>query len=51
MNQNDNHNIIDIKIITLGDSHVGKSSLILKNIDNKFSNIYVSTIGFDLKIK
>ena len=44
-------NKVDIKIITLGDSHVGKSSLIIKYIDNKFSNVYMSTIGFDLKHK
>jgi len=52
MEQNDNQNeLIDIKIITLGDSHVGKSSLILQYIENKFSNLYISTIGFDLKHK
>jgi small GTP-binding protein len=51
MDQNDNQNKINIKIITLGDSHVGKSSLIVKYIDNKFSNSYVSTIGYDLKLK
>jgi Ras-related protein Rab-8A len=51
MDQNDNQNKINIKIITLGDSHVGKSSLIVKYIDNKFSNSYVSTIGYDLKHK
>ena len=42
---------IDVKIITLGDSHVGKSSLILKFIDDTFSNVYLSTIGFDSKHK
>jgi len=54
MDQNDNDNqnkLIDIRIITIGDSHVGKSCLLLKYIDNKFSNLYVSTIGFDLKHK
>ena len=51
MDQNDNQNKIDIKIITLGDSHVGKSCLIIKYIENKFSNSYVSTVGFDLKHK
>jgi len=51
-NDNDNQNkLIDIRIITIGDSHVGKSCLLLKYIDNKFSNLYVSTIGFDLKHK
>ena len=51
MDKNNSKNKVDIKIITLGDSHVGKSSLIIKYIDNKFSNVYMSTIGFDLKHK
>ena len=51
MAKNNNQNKVDIKLITLGDSHVGKSSLIIKYIDNKFSNVYMSTIGFDLKHK
>jgi Ras-related protein Rab-8A len=51
MEQNDNKTKIDIKIITLGDSHVGKSCLIVKYIENRFSISYASTIGFDLKHK
>jgi len=51
MNQNDNHNKIEIKIITLGDSKVGKSSLIVQYLENKFSINYLSTIGFDFKRK
>ena len=51
MSKNNNQNKLDIKIITIGDSHVGKSSLIINYIDNKFSNVYMSTIGFDLKAK
>ena len=51
MDKKNSQNKADIKIITLGDSHVGKSSLIVKYIDNKFSNAYMSTIGFDLKHK
>ena len=51
MDKKNSQNKADIKIITLGDSHVGKSSLIIKYIDNKFSNVYMSTIGFDLKHK
>ena len=48
--KNDNRPL-DTKIITLGDSKVGKSSLIIKFIDNKFSSNYLSTVGFDLKHK
>ena len=42
---------LEVKIITLGDSHVGKSSLIFKFIEDKFSSSYMSTVGFDLKFK
>ena len=42
---------IEVKIITLGNTHVGKSSLIVKFIENKFSISYMSTIGFDVKFK
>ena len=51
MNQNHNKNKLDIKIITLGDSHVGKTSLIIKYIENKFSTTFVTTMGFDIKNK
>ena len=46
-----NKKLFETKIITLGDSHVGKSSLIIKFIENKFSLSYISTVGFDLKYK
>ena len=42
---------LEAKIITLGDSHVGKSSLIIKFIENKFTTNYLTTVGFDLKCK
>ena len=51
MNKNDNQNKIDIKILTIGDSNVGKSSLIIKYIENKININYLTTIGFDLKYK
>ena len=51
MNQNHNKNKLDIKIITLGDSRVGKTSLIVKYIENKFSITFVTTMGFDIKNK
>ena len=47
----DQNKIPEVKIITLGDSRVGKSSLIMKFIDNRFTINYLSTIGFDLKHK
>ena len=51
MNQNHNKVKQDIKIITLGDSNVGKTSLIIKYIDNKFTGNFVTTMGFDIKNK
>ena len=51
MAQNNKQNKAEIKIITLGNSHVGKSSLIVKYVDDKFSIDYLTTAGFDLKSK
>eukprot|EP01100_Stratorugosa_tubuloviscum_P007169 TRINITY_DN3001_c0_g1_i1.p1 TRINITY_DN3001_c0_g1~~TRINITY_DN3001_c0_g1_i1.p1 ORF type:complete len:190 (-),score=67.93 TRINITY_DN3001_c0_g1_i1:311-835(-) len=39
------------KILLIGDSSVGKSSLILRFADNCFSESYISTIGIDFKVK
>ena len=38
-------------MVTLGDSKVGKTSLILRYVDDEFNLNYLSTMGFDLKIK
>ena len=40
-----------IKIMTLGNSSVGKTSFILKYTENSFNEKYASTIGIDYKIK
>ena len=42
---------IEAKIITLGDSRVGKTSLIVRFIEGTFAESYMSTVGFDLKFK
>ena len=42
---------IEAKIITLGDSRVGKTSLIIRFIEDSFADSYMSTIGFDIKFK
>ena len=47
---NDN-NEINLKILILGDSSVGKTSLLLKYADGYFPTIYVATIGVEYKIK
>lgn len=39
------------KILTLGNSMVGKTSLITKYVDNKFHDSYLSTIGIDYQTK
>ena len=40
-----------LKILVLGDSAVGKTSLLLKYTDDYFPTVYVSTIGIDYKTK
>jgi Ras-related protein Rab-1A len=39
------------KIIIIGDSGTGKSSLLVKFVDNTYDEHYISTIGVDFKIK
>lgn len=41
----------NFKVITVGDPMVGKSTLLLKYISNKFDENITSTIGVDFKIK
>ena len=42
---------ISLKIIILGDSNVGKTSILLKYVDGYFPTIYVATIGDEYKVK
>jgi len=38
-----------VKILMLGESNVGKTSLLLKFTDNKFNNEFVTTLGVEYK--
>ena len=42
-----NDNFINFKIIIVGDSGVGKSSLLMRAVQNKFDGNYHATIGFE----
>ena len=43
--------IEDIKVITLGNSAVGKTSFLMKYTDNSFTLTYTATLGIDFKQK
>jgi GTPase SAR1 family protein len=42
---------ITLKYLVIGDSGVGKSSILVRYCDDSFNNEYLSTIGVDFKIK
>ena len=42
-----NDNFINFKLIILGDSGVGKSSLLKRAVQNKFDGSYQATLGFE----
>src|SRR5690606_19996616 len=39
------------KVVIIGDSGTGKSSLLVKFADDEFNNVFLSTIGVDFKIR
>ena len=49
--EEDNQDILSYKIILLGDTTVGKTSLIVRYCDSKFNENCLSTIGVDTKTK
>mmetsp|Transcript_68143 Transcript_68143/g.189022 ORF Transcript_68143/g.189022 Transcript_68143/m.189022 type:complete len:189 (+) Transcript_68143:295-861(+) len=40
-----------VKLLLIGDSAVGKSSILLRYADDSFSSSFITTIGIDFKIK
>ena len=42
---------MQIKILLIGDSGVGKTSILVRFANDKFSSTFISTIGIDFKIK
>jgi Ras-related protein Rab-8A len=42
---------LHLKLLMLGDSGVGKSSLVLQYANEEFTTNFVTTIGIDYKIK
>jgi len=50
-NETDLTNLISLKILLIGDSHVGKTSLLLKYVDDFFPEEHIATIGIEYKDK
>lgn len=46
----DKHDYL-LKVLTLGECGVGKTSIILRYVDNKFNKNHLITIGLDFKVK
>jgi Ras-related protein Rab-1A len=39
------------KVVLVGNSCVGKSSIVVRYADNEFSDVFLSTIGVDFRFK
>ena len=43
--------LFEAHLVTLGDSKVGKTSLVVRYMDDEFNVNYLSTMGIDFKAK
>ena len=43
--------MVTLKLLTIGDSGVGKTCLLLKYSSGQFSPMFITTIGIDYKLK
>ena len=50
-NSKEEHSDIKVKIMLIGDSNVGKTSIIKRYCKNIFSKSHISTVGIDLETK
>ena len=48
---NSTNDDVILKILILGDSSVGKTSLLLKYVDGYFPETYIATLGVEFKVK
>jgi Ras-related protein Rab-1A len=39
------------KVVLVGNSYVGKSSIVVRYADNDFSDVFLATIGVDFRFK
>ena len=44
-------NLVNLKVLVVGDAGVGKSSLMLSYTDDKFSADILPTVGLDFRVK
>ena len=47
----DPNQILLLRIIVIGESSTGKTSLMTRFVDDKFSHSHISTVGIDFKMK